>query len=196
MKNQFQVTCFRSHVLISCFFIFLLWLATCYLRPAACFAQEETPDLSYYEIIEQRNFFRPTKDLQETKIKTDNYSAFSFSSNSTSIQNLVLTGVINIKNGYKAIVEKTDQDKGYYVAVGDMIEDYVVKDILNNKIFLERDSQIFDLKLREVRINNVSSGQSENKPLDQTTINTQDNNQTNHQINPMQQLRTGGRGQR
>jgi len=179
MKNQLQVSGFRFQalrikkksllsppfLLVTCSF----WLATCGLGLGTCFAQTEKSDLivlpdppfSYYEIIEQRNFFHPRKDNDSQQeeyrslLSVGEETVKSFKRRGTAGQDagisdslsLILTGVIEIRGGYKAIVENKNQAEGYYVSVNDPIEDYIVKDIQRDKLVLEKDAELYELKL-------------------------------------------------
>ncbi|MFH1459667.1 MAG: hypothetical protein ABIG64_04770 [Candidatus Omnitrophota bacterium] len=148
----------------------------------------QDPELKYYQIIEQRNFFRPQYDPSENE-----YNLPEEQTNQTnSGLDFVLTGVIEIKNGYKAIVEKISQKKGFYVSINDAIEDYLVRDIKINKIILERNEQVFELKL-----NQGISPAADSAPEQTQTQNIQKPTNPNlRNLNTMQKLRMGIGGQR
>jgi len=106
---------------------------------------------------------------------------------------LVLTGVIEIKNGYKAIIEKKGTEKGFYVAVGEAVEDYTVKEIQINKVTLEKDAKTFELKLKQAARKTSSVSMQKPKSNDKEAQ-AENNNQENQYINPSQKLRMGVRG--
>ncbi|MCP4650978.1 MAG: hypothetical protein GY853_13000 [PVC group bacterium] len=172
--------------------IFCLWAMCWGLQN--CTAQENIPPLSYYEIIEKRNFFRPTKDLNAEVQSSGIQSAFPGNDGSAKARDLILTGVVNLKNGYKAIVEKKNQDKGFYVGINDSIENYIVKDIQKNKIILERNNQLFDLKLKQAGLSSTPLPANNNEPK---TISISPaytgENKDDYPLNTMQKLRRGVR---
>ncbi|MFH1062899.1 MAG: type II secretion system protein N [Candidatus Omnitrophota bacterium] len=178
--------------------LFLIFhIASC----LACLAQSAESDLlvendaafNYYKIIEQRNFFRPKKDLKkaETELteKTQKPEKDSL--------DFILTGVIESKNGYKAIVEQKSSKKGFYVSVNEAIENYTVKAIMPNKILIEKDGQEFELKLQQgsqqkeqaapPAITAADSAQQTNNEETQPTPQTL-------RENTIQQIRSGTRG--
>jgi len=167
-----------------------------------CFAQNmdskyivsEDQGFSYYQIIEQRNFFRPKKDPSKENIDTDKKpSQANTKEKKEDTMDLVLTGVIEIKNGYKAIIEKKGTEKGFYVAVGEAVEDYTVKEIQINKVTLEKDAKTFELKLKQAARKTSSVSMQKPKSNDKEAQ-AENNNQENQYINPSQKLRMGVRG--
>ena len=121
----------------------------CCLWSVVCLAQEQDPPLSYYEIIAQRNFFRPSEE-SVSKEETKTMPEYTLPSADAHAGDLTLTGIIRIKGKLKAIIEKKSGNKGFYVRVGDMVDDYEVKDIQPDGIILDRAGQITVLKLKVV----------------------------------------------
>ena len=76
MKKSYQLLAI-SYQLIS----FVLWA----LWSGLCYAQEQDPPLSYYEIIEQRNFFRPKKDFTDEYEKKTSFAALPSLDEPTSV---------------------------------------------------------------------------------------------------------------
>lgn len=181
-------------------FVFRLFSVVCFLSSILCYAQttesnllvEEDSAFNYYKIIEQRNFFRPTQDLKKVETELEE-KAKKTEKNSL---DFILTGIIESKNGYKAIVEQKSTKKGFYIAVNEAIEDYTVKAIMPNKILIEKDGQEFELKLQQ------GSQQKNQNPLPET-IETDSSPQPNNpeieseptlRTNAIQQIRSGARG--
>jgi hypothetical protein len=183
------------------FLLFIILNIVASLACLSCYAQNSGSDslvdddasFNYYKIIEQRNFFRPKvepkpaeTDLAE-KPKTLEKDNLDF----------ILTGVIEIRNGYKAIVEQISTKKGFYVAVNEAIADYTVKTITPNKIVIEKNNQEFELKLQQ--------GSKPNPPdtpvaVPETDATQQTNTEEDAAIpqtlrsNTIQQIRSGTRG--
>jgi hypothetical protein len=133
------------------------------------FCQEQDPPLSYYEIIEQRNFFRPAKDATSQQ-DTERRPEYPLPSTAAQAGDLRLTGIVRIKGRLKAIIEKESGNRGYYVGLGDMVDDYEVKDIQPDGIILDRNGQISVLKLKV-----VSSKKKKEEP--QTTLKEEADNE-------------------
>ncbi len=192
---------------ISSFYFWFLVFNFCFfgllLAPYCCFAEidnlqvtgaQDTP-FNYYSIIEQRNFFRPKKDLPENASpQSDTESLFQEGSSTNNVQDLVLTGVIALNNSYKAIVERKNQTKGFYVSINDLVDDYTVKDIQPNKIILIRDGQEFELKIKQSQTTpaNISGANSSNQTGVLEPNNSDEQNQIQN-LNGIQKLRMGTR---
>jgi len=150
---------------------------------------------NYYKIIEQRNFFRPKQDPQKLEME-NNLKEKPKTAEKDSLD-FILTGVIEIKNGYKAIVEQKSSKKGFYVSVNEAIEDYTVKVIMLNKILIEKDGKEFELKLQQGSNQNIPT-----TPLEPTApASVQENDSSDDQTSPqtlrsntIQQIRSGTRG--
>ncbi len=188
--------------------ICLLLSLICYLSSVLpCFAQTTKPDMladdasfEYYKIIEQRNFFRPKKDIKNSESESKSKSKSKQASKTSKKDGLdfILTGVIEIKNSYKAIVEQKSSKKGFYVSVNEAIEDYTVKAIRLNKIIIEKDGKEFELKLQQGSKNN--SNNTNTAPLNPAaagqTIDIDNNISSPKTLreNTIQQIRSGTRG--
>ncbi|MBU1044163.1 MAG: hypothetical protein KJ915_07180 [Candidatus Omnitrophica bacterium] len=154
---------------------------------------DEDASFNYYKVIEQRNFFRPKKDQPEigsipieTNIKQEKDSL-----------DLILTGVIEIKNGYKAIVEQKSTKKGFYVSVNEAIEDYTVKSIMLNKIIIQKDGKDFELKLQQAAQQKNSEPTTEKTEINieqEPVIMEEDLSPPTLRANTIQQIRSGTRG--
>jgi hypothetical protein len=155
------------------------------------YAQDNDSSFDYYEIIEKRNFFRPKNETVESEIASS-----SAQPEKKQELDLALTGVIEIKSGYKAIVEKISTQKGFYVSQGDAIEDYTVKKIMLNKIVLEKDLQEFELKLQQGPQQKIKEPGNNAQPVQTEQKDIPDDQSANQNIrsNTMQQIRSGYRG--
>jgi len=132
--------------------IMAISLFTPLLIPVSVGAQWQDEPLSAFEIIEQRNIFRPKPEEQKPVAKdTGNTKVAASGSAAPAIvgPDLILTGVVKIRSQYKAILEKPAGGKSFYVKVGDQVEDYTVKDIEAQKVILEKDTATFPLSLIE-----------------------------------------------
>jgi len=111
------------------------------------FAQEERP-FTYYEIIEKRNFFRPR---EKKEVKTLPESKTTKSKKSTEVSSeFTLTGVVEIRGKFKAIIEKISGE-GFYVEEGENIQDYLVEKITSDRVLLKKDNQTLTLKLKKAK---------------------------------------------
>jgi type II secretory pathway component PulC len=155
---------------------------------------EEFPPFSYYRIIEERNFFRP-KDRENGDSGEGKESKASEKKPKDASNEFIVTGIVNIKNTFKAIIEKRDSGESYYVRSGDSVNGYKVKDINTTEVTLEKGGADYSLILTA---SPKTSGdfETENAP----TVDTQksgDNSskETNGAGLPiMQKLRTGQGG--
>ena len=113
----------------------------------------ETP-LSHYAIIEERNFFRPLDPaaLVPAVPVVDHSTETSRSRDS----DLILTGVVALKGSLKAIIESNRQGNGYYVTVGDYIENYEVITIQEQSVTLRNDGELIELHLEKPPANQIS----------------------------------------
>ncbi len=147
------------------------------------FAQEEKP-LSYYEIIEERNFFRPKEDTvkvikpktEEKKKESTNYK-------------FILTGIVEINGKLKAIIEK-NSGEGFYVEEKENVEDYLVEKITQNTVILKKDDEEINLKLKKGRLQQEakSNNYQEEKKKEKTE---EKKEEIRYKPNPMQILRKG-----
>jgi hypothetical protein len=130
-------------------FLFAFARGSAFSAPLESEATMQDPPLSYYKVIEQRNFFRPQLSAQEKKTDSSVAAvrAHPLSSDEYAAAGFILTGIVKIRGSYKAIIEKQDETKGYYVKIGDMMEDYVVVDIRADEAVLQKEDQIFTLKI-------------------------------------------------
>ncbi len=179
-------------------FILIFTISSCIvvLSQQELLAFEEHPPLSYYEVIEKRNIFRPMVDINKlTSIDAskDKSSHTAQSNSSSSIDDLTVTGIIKLRGQYKAIIEKKNEQKGFYVKVDDNIDDYTVKSIKNDTVTLQKSNSTYILKL------NIAEPQPQ-KPsdiLNSSTTQSVTSNETQQQdsrpfkTNVMQSLRTG-----
>jgi type II secretory pathway component PulC len=167
------------------FILYNIWLGICY-------AQESNQPFSYYEIIEQRNFFRPKKEELKDKKKIIE-QGFISKKPATETSDLILTGVVKINGRYKAIIEKKTQDEGFYVETNERVENYIVTEIRQDEIYLTKEGQTFVLKLKI-----TPSIQQKEAPFDNNlTVQPQKNEQDSlenmrFEENIIQKIRMGG----
>jgi len=133
---------FTTQTTFFLFFVLIIPLVSSAQVAESDLAAQAEPAFNYYRIIEQKNFFRPKASAADA---TD----FTKKPNTLDNNDFTLTGVIEIQNGYKAIVEQKSSQKGFYISVNDAIEDYTVKAILPSKIIIEKDGLEFELKLQQ-----------------------------------------------
>jgi len=77
--------------------------------------------LSYYiGVISRNNLFRPL-GIKPVELKTD----------------LILTGIMGIGDGSRAIIEDTINHKSYYISKGDSVGDLKVIDITDKQVILD-----------------------------------------------------------
>ena len=117
------------------------------------YSQGSGQDLSFYDIIEKRNFFKPKiddsslgtgRDSETIKKLSDKYTP-----ESSSLLEFRLTGIIKLKNKFKAIIEKKNGTEGFYVGVGDSLKDFIVNSIEEDKVILEKNDQEYTLRLKK-----------------------------------------------
>ena len=170
------------------------------LTPCVALAQnqQEDPELSYYEVIEDRNFFKPkdqTAVAREQKAQKQDISTPEQSI--AGIADLMLTGVVKIRDRYKAIIEKKDKSQGYYVRVSDPVEDYIVRDIRKNKVLLEKDEKVFELKFKglseteEEKTQSLSENSDQIQPIQEEAVPDEG---FEYEENIVQKLRSGKGG--
>jgi type II secretory pathway component PulC len=165
-ENNSSLSIFLRFSFLS--FLFCWSLVFC-LWTIACLAQEQEHPLSYYEIIEQRNFFRPKEPPSIEKTEKLNSEKKNVPQQPSMITtDLVLTGTVKIRGNYRAIIEKKTQNKGFYVKTNDTVGDYIVKDIKEDRVILEKDDKVFTLKLTKTNSNaqygrNITQEKDENK---------------------------------
>ncbi len=131
------------------------------------FAFEQRPPFSYYEVIQQRNIFRPKNDSNSVAQQQTTAAAPVFISPASESDDFTLTGVIKIRGAYKATLHKKSDQKGFYVRVNDSIDGFVVSDIQPNKVTLTKDGQTYELGLNaptsETKPDNVTSDDNATK---------------------------------
>jgi type II secretory pathway component PulC len=157
-----------------------------------CLADEEEPPLSYYGIIEQRNLFRPKKELVADKEKKDSKDEKTiYRGKLVKATDLVLTGVVKIRGNYKAILEKKTGGKSFYIKVNDTVQGYTVKDIRDDRIILQKDNQEFMLSIE--KRNSDDTTRTQDKPkggTEQDKVSSQPA-QFKYEENIMQKMRMG-----
>jgi type II secretory pathway component PulC len=183
------------------YIVFSLWTMDYGLWTNLCLAQKEDTPLSYYEIIEQRNFFRPSED-SEAKTQEENLEkrgAVAPEVPPLVVSDLVLTGIVKIKNNYKAIIERKSGGEGYYVEVDDIVGDYLVEDIHKTRVILRKGKQIFELQLRkkadkESEETDDKSYRESGQESGQTQEENPSNSEMKYQENALRKLRMGQGG--
>lgn len=58
-----------------------------------------------------------------------------------------LLGIVSSGGAAKALIKDTRSGKTFYGAVGEKLATFAIKEIMSNKIILEREGEIFELKL-------------------------------------------------
>jgi hypothetical protein len=177
--------------------IFLISSGIVFLASGLSFAQDEYPPLSYYEVIEQRNIFRPNGKDNLADNHSPQQEIISNESTSDQVDDIILTGIIKIRGQYKAILEKKSEQKGFYVVVDQIIDDYTVEDIQNDKVVLKRDNRFVTLKIKiptnnKIRHNHAKKSRmyEESKLMNEEQL-IAENSHTTHKTNIMQSIRTG-----
>jgi type II secretory pathway component PulC len=153
------------------------------------FAQDT--DFSQYEVIEDRNIFRPLSD-PAAKDKANPAASSTTTSTTASAAEFVLTGIIKIKGQYLAILEKKSGEKGFTVRVNDKIEDYTVKDIQKDSVTLEKDGRLTIIALN---ISSKDKSVAERKtatPSEGLATDEEANDKEIIDTNIMRKLRMGG----
>jgi len=168
--------------------IFILCPLSFALCPVSwvCFAQEHP--LSYYEVIEKRNFFRP----KEKTLPNNNQDRINNKNAKKKNKSLgfILTGIVRVRGKYKAIIEK-HSGEGFYVGINESVEDYLVKEINTDSVVLEKDNKESVLKLKKANSsrNNITLKKESKKVLPQKEETSSD--KTGHTPNILKELRTG-----
>jgi len=177
-ENSLNVLCLRNFIL--CLAACLLWIAA-----GNCFAQEYP--LSYYEVIEKRNFFRPKEKTlpNNSRYKTNNKSA----KKKNKSLGFILTGIVRVRGKYKAIIEK-HSGEGFYVGINESVEDYLVKEINTDSVILEKDNKESVLKLKKANSrNNIILKKGSKNMMPQKEESSPD--KTGHTPNILKELRAG-----
>lgn len=112
-----------------------------------CFALEQHPPFSYYDVIEQRNIFRPKTEAPDTSQQAEPVPLPLQTNISSGLDNYVLTGVVKIRGKYKATITDKSSESGYYVAKGELISNLKIIDIQHDRVILEQDNQTYELKI-------------------------------------------------
>jgi len=180
----------RNYLKIFCLRIFVLSLAACGLWFVAenCFAQEQEHPLSYYEVIEKRNFFRPKEEISP-KNKQNKINNERARKQNASL-GLILTGIVKIRGKLKAIIEKSSGE-GFYVGKNESVEDYLVKEIRTGAVTLEKDNEEFVLKLKKANHNTNAGSRNENKKEPSRKKINPSAAKTGYKPNILKELRTG-----
>ncbi|MBN3040305.1 MAG: hypothetical protein JW867_04195 [Candidatus Omnitrophica bacterium] len=158
---------------------------------------QESPPLSYYEIIEKRNFFKPAYEppASEKTPESDKDLSEKYSSQNqdSSTSDLTLTGIIKLKGRYKAIIEKKSTGEGFYLGVNDAVESYTIKDIIRDKVTLDKDGQEIYLGLKEIsKEAEPESGEKKDLTPDQPQTATDEaSSDLPPDLNTLQNLRSG-----
>jgi len=159
-------------------------------------AEDQIHPLSYYDVIEERNIFRPNNDL--TSDRSDISSTIvtrQQEENSSAVKNISLTGIIRIRGRYKAIIEKKDEQSGFYVSQGDEIDQYTVEEIKDDQIKLIKDGKSTVLKINIQRERNEKDSDSGEKDMLIEIDQDQKSNEEpkeNFRSNIIRNIRTGG----
>jgi len=188
-------------ILIIIIFAGSLWIAaqTGFAQDTKYLVTDQDSSFTYYDIIEQRNFFRPKKDVtgkSNTASFAGNQSQPAGTPAAENASDLVLTGVIEIKNGYKAIVEGTNPERGFYVSVNEAIGDYIVKEIQPNKIILEKNGRPLELRLKQAGTKSPEPADESAAENNGRTTGAADGDNQPAPAGAMQKLRMGIRGQK
>ena len=104
-------------------------------------------ELAPYEVIAQRNFFRPT----ETAVPDGGslpVAALSKPTASTPAS-LILTGVVALPAGPKAIIESSRGGSGFYVGIGDSVEEFRVLTIEPERVVLDKNGALLEILLQK-----------------------------------------------
>lgn len=176
----------------------IIILSTNYFLSGA-YPQEIEPPLSYYEIIEKRNFFKPIREeisaalTQDTDLVDNKGLETKHLKALLKPDDLTLTGIIKLGDQYKAIIEKPGANQGFYVGINDAVQDYLVSYISEDSVTLEKNGQEFILGLQTVAGRDEFKLQPE--PEVPNLAPDADSNSTKLQsgLNIIQRLRTGGR---
>ncbi|MCK5214233.1 MAG: hypothetical protein KAR05_02625 [Candidatus Omnitrophica bacterium] len=174
----------------------------CCISPSSSFAQWDEEPLEVYDVIEQRNIFRPKSDSSNTVNQEDSVfqnnsrtvmSDFNRrSASSLTVDHLHLTGIVKLNGTYKAIIEKKDGGNGFYVKVNDYIEDYVVHKIKRDQVVLIKNEKQYILKLDLAKKKHKKLKKKKAAPIE-STIEPPKSNKINlpADTNIMRRLRTG-----
>jgi len=109
-------------------------------------AVDKLPPFSQYEVIEERNIFM--QNPLRKSIKTiETVSSEELEVSGSEFGGYVLSGMVVLRGKYKAIITDTSTQKGFYVGLYDKIGDYIVSDIKKDTVFIEKDGQVYQLKL-------------------------------------------------
>jgi len=176
----------------------ILCLMSCVLCQDKAFAQEDNP-LSFYEVIEERNIFRPKAETSTEEQEETDWSSPTkevTTKDRPKISDLILTGIIKIRNKYKAILERKSGGKGYYVTTGGLVDDYTVTEIRKSYIVLKKDGKYYTLNLRKSSAQKEPSKEKteekiEDIPKETAPQELKDASQHKFKNNVMQNLRMG-----
>jgi len=137
MENKTKKISFKKEII-------LITMIILFAYSKNILAQEDKP-FSYYKIIEERNFFRPIEETKEIKIPKKEIKEGTKSSHK-----FILTGIVEIKGQYKAIIEESSGG-GFYVEEKENVEDYIVEKVSQNEVILKKGDEKITLKLKNAK---------------------------------------------
>ncbi len=147
-----------KHTPLSAVFLFAAALSAGYGAasiPTASGEGEDAPlpsvkaPLTYYKVIEERDVFRGQNELTASTAAASPVEAAltALEKQNRPVADFIVTGIMKIRDRFKAIIEKRDGSQSSYVQVGDDVDDYTVTAIDTTGVSLERNGLILHVRL-------------------------------------------------
>jgi len=144
---------------ISCCFLFLYLIIAIFSKPEGTLksflwtkkARVVLPELKlskkapkyYQRILGRRAFFVAQAGI----VKKPDLPDSAFDSNAVSIIDLRIVGIVSGPQGPQAIVGNEKTGQSFYCSGGENLNGFLVKEVLSDRIILEKDDQTFEMRL-------------------------------------------------
>lgn len=101
--------------------------------------------IKYYErILARRKLFAAQAGLKKSKTRIE----FSLPDElGTQISDLQLQGIVTGARGPQAVISNIKTDQSYYCYLGERLDGFIIKEILSNKVIIEKAEETFELRL-------------------------------------------------
>jgi len=147
-----------KHIPLRAVFLFAAALSAGYgaaSTPAAtgqtqdAFAPAVKAPLTYYKVIEERDVFRGQNELKTPAAAASPVEAAltALEKQSRPVADFIVTGIMKIRDRFKAIIERRDGSQSSYVQVGDDVNDYTVTAIDPTGVSLEKNGLALHVRL-------------------------------------------------
>ena len=139
-------------------------------------------DLSYYEMITERNLLRPLgweKPVETPRIEKPVIQRRQPRERPIPVDELILTGIVHLDNESIALVEDVSSGKAYFLRKGDKLRNYSVEAIAEENIVLvNEDSKLTHALGAKVQYNSNRQISTSEQYNNQTTNDTAQNADT------------------